>query len=81
MSELTRRTLGYYQLLAEPGGGGMATVYRAYDTRTGRLVALKLLLPHLCHDREFVEHLARGAQRCRIVAIQYCFPALSRAAR
>lgn len=33
----------------------MATVYRAYDTRTGQLVALKLLLPHLWHDREFVE--------------------------
>ena len=62
MTSLTGHSLGYYHLLAELGGGGMATVYRAYDTRTGRLVALKLLLPHLWHDREFVERFRREAR-------------------
>ena len=59
MPDLTRHVLGPYHLLAEIGSGGMATVYRAYDTRTGRLVALKLLLPHLWHDHEFVERFRR----------------------
>jgi len=44
--EVTRK-LEKYELLDELGHGGMATVYRARDTRLDRMVALKVLHPHL----------------------------------
>ncbi|MCB9624885.1 MAG: serine/threonine protein kinase [Sandaracinus sp.] len=41
------RRLGKYELLDEIGHGGMATVYRARDERLDRMVAIKVLHPHL----------------------------------
>lgn len=41
------RRLGKYELLDEIGHGGMATVYRARDERLDRMVAVKVLHPHL----------------------------------
>src|SRR5207248_4689373 len=38
--------LGPYQVLAPIGRGGMGTVYMARDSRSGGLVALKVLPPH-----------------------------------
>lgn len=38
---------GRYRLLSELGHGGMATVYRGYDTRLSRQVAVKVLNPGL----------------------------------
>jgi tRNA A-37 threonylcarbamoyl transferase component Bud32 len=43
--------LGRYRLDAQVGQGGMAVVFRAFDTQLRRTVAVKVLHPHL-HARE-----------------------------
>lgn len=53
---------GRYAILAEIGRGGMATVYRAYDPRFEREVALKVLPPQLLHDPTFQTRFAREAK-------------------
>ncbi|MFM2421277.1 MAG: hypothetical protein RL385_6000, partial [Pseudomonadota bacterium] len=54
-----------YELASEIGHGGMATVYRARDTRLDRWVAVKLMHPHL---RGTSQARARFAREARAVA-------------
>lgn len=44
--------LGSYEISAALGAGGMGEVYRARDTRLGRVVALKVLRSDLASDGE-----------------------------
>jgi Tol biopolymer transport system component len=56
--------LGPYEILAPLGAGGMGEVYRARDTRLGREVAVKVLLPEVSGDesrRSRFEQEARSA--------------------
>lgn len=54
-----------YVLGAEIGSGGMATVYRARDTRLEREAALKVLHDHIARD---AEHRQRFLREARAVA-------------
>ena len=53
---------GHYQLQQLIGRGGMGEVYRAYDTKTDRVVALKLLPPHMAADETFQQRFRRESQ-------------------
>ncbi|MBW0106511.1 serine/threonine-protein kinase [Pseudonocardia sp. KRD291] len=46
-------SVGPYQIEALIGRGGMGEVYRAFDTRRGRVVALKLISPGNAHDETY----------------------------
>jgi ABC-type amino acid transport substrate-binding protein/predicted Ser/Thr protein kinase len=53
---------GHYQLQELIGRGGMGEVYRAYDTKTERVVALKVLPLHLAEDPTFQQRFRRESQ-------------------
>ncbi|OBG14807.1 protein kinase [Mycolicibacterium celeriflavum] len=53
---------GHYQLQQLIGRGGMGEVYRAYDTRTDRIVALKVLPPSMAADETFQQRFRRESQ-------------------
>ena len=50
-----------YRVGSRLGEGGMSYVYRAEEIETGRIVALKILLPRLSRDPASVERLRREA--------------------
>ncbi|WP_030693952.1 Stk1 family PASTA domain-containing Ser/Thr kinase [Streptomyces globisporus] len=53
---------GRYRVDARIAVGGMATVYRAVDTRLDRVLALKVMHPALAADAAFVERFIREAK-------------------
>ncbi|MGW8061102.1 Stk1 family PASTA domain-containing Ser/Thr kinase [Streptomyces ziwulingensis] len=53
---------GRYRVEARIAVGGMATVYRAVDTRLDRVLALKVMHPALATDATFVERFIREAK-------------------
>ena len=53
---------GRYRVDARIAAGGMATVYRAMDTRLDRVLALKVMHPALAADAAFVERFIREAK-------------------
>ena len=55
--------IGYYEIKSELGRGGMATVYRGYDPRFEREVAVKVLPPEMLHaDPQFRLRFQREAK-------------------
>ncbi|MFF3495019.1 Stk1 family PASTA domain-containing Ser/Thr kinase [Streptomyces sp. NPDC002795] len=53
---------GRYRVDARIAVGGMATVYRAVDTRLDRVLALKVMHPSLAADVSFVDRFIREAK-------------------
>jgi len=53
---------GRYRIERFIARGGMATVYEATDLRLDRVVALKVMHPHLAHDDAFVARFQREAK-------------------
>ncbi len=58
-TDLVGKTLGQYQLVEKIGVGGLAVVYKAYQTNLERWIAVKVL--H-CKDREALLRFQREAQ-------------------
>ena len=61
MAELTGQTFAGYEILGKLGEGGFGAVYKARQPNLNRLVALKILAPHLAADAEFVVRFKREA--------------------
>jgi serine/threonine protein kinase len=61
MESLVGKTVGKFEIKEPVGEGGMATVYKAFDTTLRRTVALKTLLPYLAADPELVQRFQREA--------------------
>ncbi|HEY2294485.1 MAG TPA: protein kinase [Thermoanaerobaculia bacterium] len=55
-------TIGPYQIEERLGAGGMGEVYRAYDQRLARSVAVKLIRPESAGDARARERLRREAR-------------------
>ncbi|AFM15570.1 protein kinase-like protein/extracellular solute-binding protein, family 3 [Mycolicibacterium chubuense NBB4] len=53
---------GHYRLQKLIGRGGMGEVYQAYDTKTDRVVALKVLPHHMATDGTFQQRFRRESQ-------------------
>ncbi len=68
-STLRGTRLGAYDILDELGHGGMGTVYRAYDTRLKRDVALKVIPAGRYADAEQRQRLRREAEN--IAALEH----------
>lgn len=59
---------GRYQIVARVARGGMATVYRAHDSRLNREIALKVMHPHLADGEQAASFRQRFEREARSAA-------------
>ena len=60
--------IGRFEVQARIGEGGMADVYRAYDPSLSRVLAIKVLKPEYCRDREYVARFLREAKAAGVLS-------------
>ena len=68
MTNLTGQSLGRYQILEQLGKGGMATVYKAYDTRLERDVAVKIIRRETFPEEQLERILKRFEREAKALA-------------
>ncbi|MCB0209003.1 MAG: protein kinase [Anaerolineae bacterium] len=66
MDELIGRQLGLYEIVSQLGTGGMANVYKAYQSSVDRYVAIKVLTRQ--HTKEYEIFTSRFMQEAQVVA-------------
>ncbi|WP_415623991.1 serine/threonine-protein kinase, partial [Mycobacterium intermedium] len=69
-----RTSFGRYQLIEVLGRGGMGEVWRAHDTVTDRIVALKILPAQLSHDHVFQQRFRREAHAAARLSNPHLIP-------
>src|SRR5262245_56886092 len=74
MDALMAATLGEYEILAELGRGGMATVYLAHDISLDRKVAIKVMSPALLDGDGAVERFKREARTAGALSHPHIIP-------
>jgi serine/threonine protein kinase len=62
MIQLVGKSLGRYHILEPLGEGGMAAVYKAYDTSLERNVAIKIIRTEKEEDESFLKRFQREAK-------------------
>lgn len=71
---MTEQKFGRYEIKSELGRGGMATVYKAYDPRFEREVAIKVLPREMLHDPQFRVRFEREAKTIAALELQSIVP-------
>jgi serine/threonine-protein kinase len=62
MEDLIGKIIDNYRIVSVLGKGGMGIVYRAYDTKLDRYVAIKMLIYQAHNKERFVERFKREAK-------------------
>lgn len=60
--DLIGKRVGHYKIIEEIGKGGMGIVFKAVHEKLGRVVAIKMLAPHLSSSEEMRERFLREAR-------------------
>jgi eukaryotic-like serine/threonine-protein kinase len=62
MGKLEGKMLGAYRVISQVGAGGMATIYKAYQSSMDRTVALKVLPEYYAQEPQFIERFYQEAR-------------------